>query len=629
MGRPYLDEIALFDQTLAWALSYDHPGLSVARNISDHRPIVVVASGGSITAAHFLGTLHTERTGQSATVLTPLEVRSGNLPRDCVVWFLSAGGGNTDILGAFDVARLAEPLQLVTLCGTPSSRLVEKAANTTRSIVIAFDLPSGKDGFLATNSLVAFCSLCAKIYNATSDDWQQVKGMALADLRSTCEGIWSKQTFIVLFSSATKAAAIDFESRFTEAALGNVQISDFRNFAHGRHHWLAKRGESTAVIAFATPDVATLARETLATLPVETPQVQFHFASSTAADSMRAILTSMHVAALAGEHLGYDPGRPGVPVFGQTLYELGGSFYDIKHPAAEIAIRRKARALGTSQSTCNWASGLKSFSQRLKTASIKALVLDYDGTIVETPDRFRPPAHDIAGMLKDLVFDGLHVGIATGRGKSVAEDLRSILPRALHDRVLLGFYNGSVLQLLSDGAVVRGPANTPADLRAFEVALKSDTTLSSLVETHLRPTQLTVETKMSLPEGVLWRLVSDLLARSKHSNLKIFRSSHSIDVVHRDVTKLSVINKICSIAACDPSNVLAIGDRGFWPGNDSELLSHPLSLSVDESSISVDNCWNLAPAGLLGSKATLYYFSQLVRAQDGWTLSPALYKDFL
>jgi ABC-type nitrate/sulfonate/bicarbonate transport system ATPase subunit len=36
----------------------------------------------------------------------------------------------------------------------------------------------------------------------------------------------------------------------TEAALTNVQAADFRHFAHGRHHWLAKRADRTAVLAY-------------------------------------------------------------------------------------------------------------------------------------------------------------------------------------------------------------------------------------------------------------------------------------------------------------------------------------------------------------------------------------------
>jgi hypothetical protein len=50
---------------------------------------------------------------------------------------------------------------------------------------------------------------------------------------------------------------------------------------------------------------------------------------------------------------------------------------------------------------------------------------------------------------------------------------------------------------------------------------------------------------------------------------------------------------------------LCIGDSGAWPGNDFELLSAPLSLSVDRVSVEPDRCWNLLPAGVGGSRGLL------------------------
>ena len=62
-----------------------------------------------------------------------------------------------------------------------------------------------------------------------------------------------------------------------------------------------------------------------------------------------------------------------------------------------------------------------------------------------------------------------------------------------------------------------------------------------------------------------------------------------------------------------PSNtdILTIGDRGKWPGNDAALLKEPLSLSVDEVSYSPETCWNLSPAGVRGVQATLLYLKKL------------------
>src|SRR5947199_382422 len=69
----------------------------------------------------------------------------------------------------------------------------------------------------------------------------------------------------------TQVGAIDFESKCTEAALTNVQTADFRHFAHGRHHWIAKRGDQTAVLALCGEEDSETAGRTLSLLPGSVP----------------------------------------------------------------------------------------------------------------------------------------------------------------------------------------------------------------------------------------------------------------------------------------------------------------------------------------------------------------------
>ena len=84
----------------------------------------------------------------------------------------------------------------------------------------------------------------------------------------------------------------------------------------------------------------------------------------------------------------------------------------------------------------------------------------------------------------------------------------------------------------------------------------------------------------------------------------VWRSSHSMDiVVYREVNKLQVIE--------DPQHTLCIGDYGSVEGNDYELLTSKYSLSVDRVSMNAACCWNIAPSGMKGLDATLYYLSRL------------------
>ena len=112
------------------------------------------------------------------------------------------------------------------------------------------------------------------------------------------------------------------ESRFTEAALGSVQIADYRNFAHGRHHWLAKRSTETGVLALISPVFANLAHDTLAEVPTNVPIERWEFSEESPAIALVGLQRSLELTGIAAARLGYDAGRPGVPEFGHHIYDL-------------------------------------------------------------------------------------------------------------------------------------------------------------------------------------------------------------------------------------------------------------------------------------------------------------------
>src|SRR6185312_8732285 len=83
-----------------------------------------------------------------------------------------------------------------------------------------------------------------------------------AEWKAATATLWSRPTTLVLHGPSTRIGAIDLESKFTEAALGNLQLADYRNFAHGRHHWLAKKADDSAVLILSSPEDKTSAERT-------------------------------------------------------------------------------------------------------------------------------------------------------------------------------------------------------------------------------------------------------------------------------------------------------------------------------------------------------------------------------
>lgn len=197
------------------------------------------------------------------------------------------------------------------------------------------------DGFLATNSLVAFYSLLFKVYQntpTTIDNWSFIKDVETA-LKSFISGTYNLSTndweehdaalyearetdrFYVLYSPDTQAIAIDLESRFSEGSIGCLQISDYRNFAHGRFNWFNQRKGQTAIIALITTESKDVAETILSELPDYICVFKLTTDYSGAKGIMELLLKGMYLSKYLGLRWGLDIGAPTVAAFGKIIHQ--------------------------------------------------------------------------------------------------------------------------------------------------------------------------------------------------------------------------------------------------------------------------------------------------------------------
>lgn len=637
MARPYTSEMSHLANTFAWAMACDVTPLRKAVKTAGLSPLLAIGSGGSLTAAHALVSLHQRYTGYLSSVATPLESVSNPLTPNAAIWLLSARGGNVDILAAFRALVAREPRQLGILCGNSNSALAEAAREHSYADLVIYEPPTKKDGFLATNSLLALITLLTRAYSSEFRECEpefddQANGI-LALLRKDehweswhklTKPVWARNTTLVLHGSTTRIGAVDLESKFTEAAIGNLQIADYRNFAHGRHHWLAKRAGESAVLAFVSEADEALAERTLNLIPEEIPRVRLFISGPPETALIVSLVAALRVTGWAGAARGIDPGRPGVPEFGRKLYNLplpkqrADVWHTMMSDDDAAAIERKSgmsidRLIRRGELQ-RWRDCLRLFRKSLNEASFTAVVLDYDGTIVDARERFSPPTSEIANELVRILRTGTCIGVATGRGASVKRDLRTCIPTDLLNQVTIGYYNGAEIGTLADDHIPDGAAVVCNDLKSLAAALRAQSELADLAEQTDRRYQITLQARRPATESRLWDLAQQTLLLTAQRNVTITRSSHSIDIVATGVTKLNVLKHLR--ANVPDAAVLTIGDRGRWPGNDYELLREPFALSVDELNVDPNTCWNLAPRGQRGVAATLGYLRAL-RATDG------------
>ncbi len=638
MGMPYANEVAQLRATMDWSMSTNIDSLVAALQTAWSLPLVAIGSGGSLSAAHALVGYHRRFTGQLAAVLTPLEASALQLDTAYSYWLLSASGNNVDIVSALRSLVVREPRQLVAMIGRESSRAGDIAATHSYVDLLLHEPPIRKDGFLATNSLLGFSSLLARGYLAAIKDVPAVQSLKLRmlELTSTAsvtqsqwhdavEPLWERPTTVLLHGPDTALGAIDLESKFTEAALGHIQTADFRNFAHGRHHWLAKRGESSSIIALVDRGSAEIARRTLQLIPPSVPRVKIDLDGSPIESSLASLVAAIVIAGWAGRARGIDPGDPGVPEFGRRIYHLAPPRANrVLLPRSitrfeATSIVRKARQsiqhLELTGALPTWSSAFRVFRRRLLGAAYGALVLDYDGTLVDARHRFGPPTPAMRDEMVRLLRAGVHIGIATGRGGSVHRDLQSVLPSDTWPRVTIGYYNGAEAGTLDLDIPLVSTAPVDNHLSRLAKSLEGRPEIRLNSEMTVRTHQLTLTPTRPIGENEFWDLVQATVLALGDCGVQVMRSSHSVDIIEAGTSKASTVQAIR--AWLPKGEILAVGDRGAWPGNDHALLGEAYSLSVDESSLEPNSCWNLAPPGQRGVGAALGYLRSLTTDSDG------------
>lgn len=625
MGRPYRSELDKIPATFDWARQLDLTELLPLIRPLDGLPLLVVGSGGSLSVAHFAADLHERRTGNMAVACTPAELsaRSDRL-RQYGVLIISAGGRNPDVLTALEKCVTNEAQWTVVLCGMPGSPLARLARSSEFVGVAELSFPGGKDGFLATNSIVAFITILNRMFlgvpqfaGRSSENLSEILVQPDELLDSVTLGsipdFLQRETFVVLHGTDTKPAAVDFESKATEAALARVQAADFRNFGHGRHHWLAKRGAESGVLALSDDSTFDLARKTLSLLPDSIPKLLVHLPGTGTRSAFHGFIYVLGLIGRLGTARGIDPGRPGVPDFGSQLYHLR-----IRNPArvpvarkiTQAAIRRKIQASDSLWPSAEeqeiWSKHLSRVLSSLSAAAFDKIAFDYDGTLCTLADRFSGLTRQIAKKLQRLLEDDVWIGIATGRGDSVREDLRRALDSRFWEKILVGYYNGAEIAYLDDDRTPARSNEPGADLKVVEHALRQDLRILSRATLKTRASQITLLPKQGEAPEILWKLVQECLTSCDSKGFQVVTSTHSVDVLAPGVSKIKLVRAMEERAATEAA-ILCIGDRANWPGNDFAFLRCGYSLSVDQVSSDPESAWHLAPPGCRGTKATEFY----------------------
>jgi fructoselysine-6-P-deglycase FrlB-like protein/hydroxymethylpyrimidine pyrophosphatase-like HAD family hydrolase len=631
MGRRFKDEIKYIPQAIGWAAAQDVVGLQRALLSASSKSLFAIGSGGSFAVATFAALCHEKRFGQFSRAVTPLEYKeTGGALRNAAVLMLSAEGKNKDILSAARSALAYEhvALALTLKADTPLAALAASSGGTG---VLAYQMPWGKDGYLATNSLIAMIILLAKAYRRDEKkdfatalryvnlEWLAVRRKAIVEVIHEYE---VGTQVLVLFGGATRSTAIDVESKFAEAALGTCQLADYRQFAHGRHLQLS-HAKNAIIIAFINEQERALAEATLGLLPRHIRKLILDVPACDEVAAVQGAIDAILITDVVADILGTDPGKPEVPEYCRLIHQLDpNALMKERFPLVPVPVGRKLqRAATNGTAVSKFSEACTAFVKKIEGARIKALVCDFDGTFCETYRRWDGLDKSLVEDIKRITGYGIPIAFATGRGRTLRFNLRKNLPQSTWKHIYIGYYSGSLIARLDEDP------EAPEKDRSFE-ELESwldSTGVSALIEAE--PTvdggQFGLRCKNQASRHEAVSAIRHWIRTKALWGWRVYCSGHSIDVLSNMAGKSRVLDFLVEqFGLEDDTETLRLGDSGDFDGNDFELLHGGLGLSVDAVSADPSNCWNLLPLDRRGVVGTKYYLSHLKPNGDG-TLSMA------
>jgi HAD superfamily hydrolase (TIGR01484 family) len=625
----YATELRRLEHTYKHGLASDV--LSLARAIAgaSQSSVIGVGSGGSFTVASLLCNLHETLTGRVSRPSTPLEIISNpSLAATSPAFFISAEGQNPDISEALVRARFHSARPIHVLTNRETSPLADTVRTLTDIGMHVFPL-ADKDGYLATNSLLLDATLVARAYDTLAPDGSPLPSAIeqltvgedsvdawLASIAGFTKALVKRRTLMVLYAPYCKPIAADLESKLSESALMYAHLADLRSFAHGRHLWLAKRPEETAVLALVDASLARLWEHMRSLIPSEVPCATLNVGPAMARGLLAGLVAALRFVGSIANHVNVDPGRPTVPAFGRSLYyaDLASLVESPTHPR-DTGERDKLEVIGARWPYRGHSSAMQracaAYRMQLEKQAFRAIVFDYDGTVCATQQGDAPPSQTMASELCRLTGANVTVAIVSGRGGSMRERLRESLPQSEWEKIQLGLYSGGWITNVASTS--EAPGGTSEFLyHATRIARQLEqigVPIADVRPTH--PYQVSIRFQPGVDTADMWFVFADALRRAGLDLSSMLRSRHSIDILAPGVGKAHIVGYLVEQYRLLPHEVLTIGDQGAWPGNDATLLEHRFSLSVDFPSRRIDRGWKFAPMHRRGVDATLWYLERI------------------
>ncbi len=300
-------------------------------------PGYAVGTGGSFAAAYYTALLLESAGCGVMQPVKPFDYVRTAVPTPLLV-VLSHSGQTADVEQAIQRAKQLGVAKIVVIAGVPNPPLALHLDRPGDSVLLAGSA-NPERGFLsfAGVALPAFFGWAVLHPNVWDDDlgfstFQKIyadaedralRAVTEAD-RQARGSEWTNRNIVALGGGYGWPAVLDFESKLVEGNMGHVEVSEMKDYSHGRFMSSIERG-CTAVI-FGLPDDVPYRQFLVERLKRKNVLVDISTTRHGPEGGLDLLLTALHLVRFIAERKGVDAAKPEVPKVGLELYRYTSIF---------------------------------------------------------------------------------------------------------------------------------------------------------------------------------------------------------------------------------------------------------------------------------------------------------------
>lgn len=307
------------------------------------RNLIVIGSGASYSVAKAIQKLfYPPNQKFSVFAYTPFEYIL-KIQENYPICIISYSGTNPDVKSCFQKAIDVNSNYIILLTGNTNSLLAEKIKNSKKGLLIPVITPKEEKGFVGVFSMItALCILAKLLYK---EEWKNSYTEFISkknlehliekymkrmhnDFQQKIKKIKSRDKFhiVALGTNWSEPALIDLESKIIECNLGTIEISELKNYTHGRYINLYKNPANRLIVLFKTPETKKLVEFLYQKLSKVAPVFSLEAKSDNFIGLVDLFIQMLVFINQLGKFYKQDPSKPGFPNEAKGLYNWNGLY---------------------------------------------------------------------------------------------------------------------------------------------------------------------------------------------------------------------------------------------------------------------------------------------------------------